>query len=504
MKLGELLEGLEHYELLGNREQEISGVAYDSRLVNRGSLFVALRGHKEDGHCYIESAVQRGAAAVVTEHVQQSIEGVTQVRVSDSRKALSKVALRFYRNPCEGLSLIGITGTNGKTTTSFLLESVLKASGGRPGILGTVGYRFAGKVCPASVTTPESLDIMRLVRGMLDQGATHIILEVSSHALDQGRTQDCSFNVAVFTNLSRDHLDYHVSMEEYFKAKSRLFTTLPEGHEADNARAVINLDDPRGEDLLTMTSARVLTYGLKKTCDVRARSLQSDGRGLKFRLETPAGERKIHSALLGDFNIYNIMAAAAASLALGLSLDAVVEGVEALERVPGRMEPVKNGAGLTLVVDYAHTPDALLKSLHALKPQVAGRIITVFGCGGDRDRGKRFDMGLVAGRKSDLVFITSDNPRSEEPASIVEEVEKGVIEAGLEKKEWVLHVQPERGVYFTEVDRREAIRKAVCLARGDDLVLIAGKGHEDYQIIGSEKRPFSDQAEAAAAAVNRA
>jgi UDP-N-acetylmuramoyl-L-alanyl-D-glutamate--2,6-diaminopimelate ligase len=384
------------------------------------------------------------------------------------------------------------------------LESILKASGKIPGVLGTIVYRFAGKAYPAPVTTPESLDIMRLVREMADGGATHVIMEVSSHALDQGRTQDCPFRVAVFTNFSRDHLDYHQSMDAYFRAKMRLFTALPQIGEADEPTAVINLDDPKSEDLLAVTRADVLTYGFKETCHVKAKSLHADRTGLRFRLATPAGDREIHSALLGDFNAYNILAAAAAATALKVSLDAVVEGVEALERVPGRLEPVKNPAGLTLVVDYAHTPDALLKSLKALRPHVTGRIITVFGCGGDRDRGKRFDMGLVAGRGSDVVFITSDNPRTEDPAGIVEEAEKGVVEAGLGKKNGVHYTdETQQGIYFTDVDRREAIKQAVGLAHAEDLVLIAGKGHEDYQIIGDEKRYFRDQEEAASAAGNR-
>ena len=504
MKLGQILEGVDHEELLGDKEKEISGVAYDSRMVNPGYLFVALRGHREDGHRYIRNALERGATAVVAEDIQTVPEGVVQVRVADSRRALSKIAVQFYGNPCKGLTVIGITGTNGKTTTSFLLESILSASGKSPGVLGTIDYRFAGKAHPAPVTTPESLDMMRLAREMADAGATHLIMEVSSHALDQGRTLDCPFKVAVFTNLSRDHLDYHQSMEAYFQAKSRLFTTLPEAGGADGPTAVINLDDPRGQALLAMTKAQALTYGFKKSCHLRASSLQADRAGLRFRLQTPSGVRSIRSALLGDFNAYNIMAAAAAATALGVSLDAVVEGVEALHRVPGRLEPVKNSAGLAVVVDYAHTPDALLKALQALRSHVAGRIITVFGCGGDRDRGKRFDMGLIAGRGSDLVFITSDNPRNEDPSFIVEEAERGVIEAGLEKMKWASHGRLKRGVYFTEVDRREAIRKAVRLARKEDLVLIAGKGHEDYQIIGGEKKHFSDQEEAAWAAENRA
>jgi UDP-N-acetylmuramoyl-L-alanyl-D-glutamate--2,6-diaminopimelate ligase len=503
VKLAKILEGLEGYELFGDGGQEIPGVAYDSRTVKPGYLFVALRGTREDGHRYIQSAVQGGAAAVAAEDIRGIPEGVARVRVQDSRAALSRLALQFYGNPCKNLIMIGITGTNGKTTTTYLLESILKASGARPGVLGTVDYRFEGKAHAAAVTTPESLDIMRLARDMVDEGATHLIMEVSSHALDQGRTQACPFRVAVFTNLSRDHLDYHQSMEAYFTAKSRLFTVLPKGAGAAGPTAVINLDDPKGEALTDMTRADVLTYGFKEGCDVRAGSLQADASGLRFKLHMPGGERWIHSALLGKFNAYNILAAAGAAAALGVSPDTVVKGVEALKRVPGRLELVKNKAGLVLVVDYAHTPDALLKSLQALRSHVSGRLITVFGCGGDRDRGKRFDMGLVAGRESDVVFITSDNPRTEDPASIVYEAEKGVRDAGLEKKEWGLNGLPERRIYFTEVDRREAIRKAILSAHSEDLVLIAGKGHEDYQIIGREKRPFSDQKEAASAAETR-
>jgi len=502
MKLGRILEGLDYDEILGKPDRDIVGVAYDSRLVGPGFLFVALRGHREDGHRYIRNAVKRGASAVVAEDIEGLPEGVAGVRVPDSRRALSKIALRFYENPFEGLTVIGVTGTNGKTTTTYLLESVLESAGARPGVLGTVNYRYGGKRFPAPVTTPESLDIMRFAREMADEGVTHVIMEVSSHALDQGRTRDCPFKVAVFTNLSRDHLDYHQSMEGYFKAKSCLFCDLP--GKGSGATAVINLDDPRGVDLLSMTRAAVLTYGFNERCDVRVESVHTDRAGLSLRLVTPAGEGEIRSPLLGDFNVYNIMAASAAALALGVSLESVVEGVEALKTVPGRLEPVPNSSGLVIVVDYAHTPDALTKSLEALRTHVQGRIITVFGCGGDRDKGKRFDMGFAAGKGSEVVFVTSDNPRTEDPLSIVEAAERGVVESGLEKKAWPCEDLSRRGVYFTEVDRREAIRKAIRLARREDLVLITGKGHEDYQIVGTERRPFSDQEEAALAAGGRA
>jgi len=497
MKLGQILEGLTPFELQGDPAIEIAGLAYDSRRVKPGDLFVAIRGHHSDGHGFIENAVEKGAVAVAAETLTGCEAKVATLLVPDSRKALSKLALAFYADPFKNITLIGITGTNGKTTTTYLLESMVEAAGGKPGVLGTVNYRYSDKRVPAPVTTPESLDLIRLSREMVDEGVTHIVMEVSSHALDQGRTLDCPFNVAVFTNLSRDHLDYHKTMDEYFVAKSRLFKGLRADPSGRRPSAVINLDDPRGRDLVAMTRAEVLTYGLGKECRVSADALQMDRNGLKLRLRTPAGEGVVRSPLIGDFNVYNILAAAGAAIAMSLPFRAVVQGVEALESVPGRLERIENRKGLTLVVDYSHTPDALLKAMTSLKPYVKNRLITVFGCGGDRDRGKRYDMGRLAGEHSDVAFITSDNPRSEDPLSIVKEIEKGMLDSGLKKGGGNTH--PGRG-YFLEVDRRQAIRKAVAMAEAADVVLIAGKGHEDYQIIGSERRRFSDQEEAARAA----
>jgi UDP-N-acetylmuramoyl-L-alanyl-D-glutamate--2,6-diaminopimelate ligase len=497
MKLGQILEGLSRVELRGDASLEIAGLAYDSRQVKPGDLFVAIRGHHADGHGFIEKAIEKGAVAVAAEKFTGREAKVATILVPDSRKALSKLALAFYANPFKNITLIGITGTNGKTTTTYLLESMVKAAGGKAGVLGTVNYRYSEKKVPAPVTTPESLDLIRLSREMVDDGVTHIVMEVSSHALDQGRTQDCPFNVAVFTNLSRDHLDYHKTMDEYFAAKSRLFKEIQVGKSGNRPSAVINLDDPRGKDLLTMTQAAVFTYGLGKECQVSADAIQMDRNGLKFRLRTPAGEAVVRSPLIGDFNIYNILAAAGAGIAVNLPFEAVVRGIETLKSVPGRLERVENRKGLTLVVDYSHTPDALLKAMTSLKPYVKDRLITVFGCGGDRDRGKRYEMGRLAGEHSDVAFITSDNPRTEDPLSIVKEIEKGMLDSGLKKGGGNTH--PGKG-YFLEVDRRQAIRKAVAMAEKRDVVLIAGKGHEDYQVIGSERRPFSDQEEAARAA----
>jgi UDP-N-acetylmuramoyl-L-alanyl-D-glutamate--2,6-diaminopimelate ligase len=497
MKLGQILKGLSHFELRGDPALEIRGLAYDSRQVRPGDLFVAIHGHRSDGHGFIESAVEKGAVAVAAETFTSREAKVATILVPDSRKALSRLALAFYANPFKNITLIGITGTNGKTTTTYLLESMVKAAGGKPGVLGTVNYRYSGKRVPAPVTTPESLDLIRLSREMVDDGVTHLVMEVSSHALDQGRIQDCPYHVAVFTNLSRDHLDYHKTMDAYFAAKSLLFKGLRADHSGRTPSAVINLDDPRGRDLVAMTRAKVFTYGLGKECQVSADAVQMDRNGLKFRLRTPAGEGVVRSPLIGDFNVYNILAAAGTGIALNLPFGAVVQGIEAVTSVPGRLERVENTKGLTLVVDYSHTPDALLKAMKCLKPYVKGRLITVFGCGGDRDRGKRYDMGRLAGEHSDVAFITSDNPRSEDPLSIVKEIEKGMLDSGLKKGGENTH--PGRG-YFLEVDRGQAIRKAVAMAEETDVVLIAGKGHEDYQIIGSERRPFRDQEEAARAA----
>ena len=496
MKLGQILEGLSPCELRGDPDLEIAGIAYDSRRVKAGDLFVAIRGRRSDGHEFVGAAVEKGAVAVAVERLTGRDPEVSTILVPDSRKAHSKLAQAFYSNPFRQAALIGITGTSGKTTTSYLLESIVKAAGGKPGVLGTVNYRYSDKKIPAPVTTPESLDLIRLCREMVDHGVSHIVMEVSSHALDQGRTQDCRFNVAVFTNLSRDHLDYHQTMDEYFAAKSRLFTGLQGDPSGRTPVAVINLDDPRGKDLMAMTPARVLTYGLAKECQVRADSIQLGKDGLNFLLRTPSGQGLVRSPLIGDFNVYNILGAAAAGLALNFSLEAVIRGIEALSSIPGRLERVENPRGLTLVVDYSHKPDALLKAMTSLKPYAKGRLITVFGCGGDRDRGKRYDMGRLAGEHSDVAFITSDNPRSEDPLSIVKEIEKGILDSGLRKGG---NSHSGKG-YFLEVDRRQAIRKAVAMADQTDIVLIAGKGHEDYQIIGSKKTPFSDQEEAARAA----
>jgi len=499
MELGRLIKGLS-YELNGDPELEIRGLGYDSRRIRPGYLFVAIKGNNQNGYDYIEDAIQNGAVALIAEEFKRPFGDISKIKVPDSREALSRLSTRFYENPCNTMDIIGITGTNGKTTTSYLLESMMSTAGARPGVIGTINYRFSDKTFPALTTTPESLDLMRLMREMADGGVTHVVMEVSSHALDQKRTLGCPFRAAIFTNLSRDHLDYHNTMEEYFHAKSLLFRGLKKGGPDERSVAVINADDPKGEELVLLTRADVVTYGLGRKSQVRADSILLDKTGLRARLITPKGKRDIRSSLLGRINIYNILAATATAISLDMDLDAVVEGIERFRVMPGRLELVQNRRGLTVVVDYAHTPDALQKALETLGPLTEGRLITVFGCGGDRDKGKRDKMGLVAGQQSDIAFITSDNPRTEDPVSIVTQIEKGVQQSSLTKEKWTNGTEIAGQGYFIEVNRRKAIQKAIAIADEKDLVLIAGKGHEDYQIIGTEKRPFDDRKEAALAA----
>jgi UDP-N-acetylmuramoyl-L-alanyl-D-glutamate--2,6-diaminopimelate ligase len=493
MKLSVLLEALEDYELEGNPDQDITGLNYDSRKVKNGDLFAAIKGNALNGHDYLASAIEKGARAVLIEEDSNLPSDVSVIKVLNSRRELSRLAARFYNYPFRDMDVIGVTGTNGKTTITYILESILSAAGRKTGVIGTVNSRFADSTKPSSVTTPESLDLMCTAREMADEGVTNLVMEASSHAIHQKRAIDLPFRIAVFTNLSRDHLDYHNNMDSYFDAKSELFRNLPVTVRGEKSFAVINMDDPRGRGLSGLTEAAVMSYGLKGNLDIRAENIKADMDGLSASIITPEGRMEIHSLLIGEVNIYNIMASVGAALASGINPGKIVEGINNLRNVPGRLERVLNNAGLSIVVDYSHTPDALLKAQKNLRPFVKDRLITVFGCGGDRDRGKRYDMGLVAGKNSDIVVITSDNPRTEDPELIVSEIEKGVRESGMPRSEWP---EIKNGTYFMEVDRSAAIKKAVSIANKNDTILIAGKGHEDYQIIGTTKRHFDDREEA--------
>ena len=457
---------------------DIRGVAYDSRQVKPGDVFIALQGLKAAGSDFAADAIGRGAVAVVADRPADSPTSVPWVVVADARAAMATIAAEFYGHPSRSMQVVGITGTNGKTTTAYLLRAVFESAGKKCGLLGTVTYSVGNEELPASRTTPEAPDVQRMFRQMVDAGCEACVMEASSHALVLRRVDATAFAAGVFTNLTRDHLDYHGDMESYFAAKKRLFEMLPPG-----APAIINLDDPRGESLRRTVSAPV-SYAINKPADVTPGPLTLTFNGLEFTARTPKGDVHVTSRLVGRPNVSNILATVAAATALDIPASAIERGLASLIHVPGRFELVSGSTDdVTVVIDYAHTDDALKNLLETARPLAPGRIITVFGCGGDRDRTKRPLMGAVAARLSDIVVITSDNPRSEDPARIIEEIKRGVPAAS------------DRGaVTFAIVDRTEAIQFAIRKAEPGDLVLLAGKGHEQMQEIGGKQLPFNEAA----------
>jgi UDP-N-acetylmuramoyl-L-alanyl-D-glutamate--2,6-diaminopimelate ligase len=481
MTFQHLLDGAEVLAQSGN--PDVSGVEYDSRRVRPGCLFVAMRGETSDGNRFIERAIQAGAVAVVTDSSQEKArEAVAWAVVPHGRRALARLSANFYKRPAERIAITGITGTNGKSTTAFLVEAMLNAAGRKSALIGTIEYHVAGRICPAPHTTPEALELARIFNEALGDGATDAVMEVSSHALAQERVYGVPFDVAVFTNLTRDHLDYHKTMDEYFAAKRVLF----EGCGTDPPRAVVtNLDDEYGARLAEFSRKRssvVLTYGWERG-DFHAANVDIGPRGTRFDLVTPQEKIAVFSSLIGRVNVYNILAAAAAADARGCTAPSIARGVEALTHVPGRFQRIDCGQPFTVVVDYAHTDDAL-RNLTALAREFVtragprGRVLTVFGCGGDRDRAKRPLMGEAAGRGSDLVVLTSDNPRSEDPLTIINDALVGLQKTGV--------------TYRVEPDRRKAIALAIGEARTGDLVLLAGKGHEKVQVTREGPLPFDD------------
>ncbi len=452
----------------------VMAVEYDSRRVTPGALFVAIRGHASDGNAFVDAARRKGAVAIVSQ--QPAREGLPWVQVPDARRALAELSAAHFGHPATALALLGVTGTNGKTTTTYLLDAILRAAGRRVGLLGTVQYRVGERLAEATRTTPESADLQALLAEMRDAACSEAVLEVSSHSLALARVHGCTFDVAVFTNLTRDHLDFHGDMNAYFAAKRGLFETLlrPEG------RAVLNADDDRAAELRQASRAPVWTYGLRRPADFKAGEPALSLRGTRFAVQTPLGELTVETPLLGRFNVQNVLAALAASLARGVTPDQALQGIASVRGVPGRLERVDSDAGFSVVVDYAHTDDALKNLLETVRELQPRRVITVFGCGGDRDRSKRPLMGMVAARLSDVVVVTSDNPRSEPPEAIIEEILRGTGGA-------------RRGECHAIVDRREAIARALELARPGDAVVIAGKGHESYQVLRERTLPFDDR-----------
>ena len=467
----------------------VTGIAYDSRAVAPGQVFVALKGQRADGAAFARDAIARGAVAVVAEDAAPADVVIPWMVVRDARLALAFLAAAFHGNPSRDMRVVGITGTNGKTTTAHLLAAIFEAAGVRCGILGTVGYRVGDEVREATRTTPEAPEVQALLREMVECGCGAAVLEVSSHALSLKRVDGTAFAAAVFTNLTRDHLDFHGDMDQYFKAKRRLFEMLPR-----DAPSLLNLDDPRGATLVDV-GGRTVTYAMNRQADITPGPVAFSLDGLTFDVRTPRGTVCVRTKLVGRPNVYNILAAVSTATALDLPVDAIERGLTSLAGVPGRFELASGSDDdVTVVVDYAHTDDALRNLLETARPLAHGRLITVFGCGGDRDRTKRPLMGVVAGRLSDLVVITSDNPRSEDPGRIIEEIQRGVThDTHRDKGAGVLAI----------VDRRAAISKAVELARQGDVVLIAGKGHERYQVIGDRVLPFDDLAVAGEALARR-
>jgi len=478
MNFRDLLDGAEYVAQQG--DPEIAGLDYDSRRVKPGWCFVAMHGGSTDGNRYIDAALQAGAAAVVSDSLPPR-EGVAWAQVPHGRRALARLSANFYKRPAERLATTGITGTNGKSTTAFLVEAILAAAGRKSALIGTIEYHVAGKTLPAPHTTPESLELNRILAEALSQGASEVVMEVSSHALAQERVYAIPFDVAVFTNLTRDHLDYHRTMDEYFEAKEILFKGC--GTEPPRC-AVLNMDDEYGQRLIKLAHKRsaVVTYGWSKG-DFHAERVEITSRGTRFDLATPDGLVPLFSPLIGRVNVYNILAAAGAASARGCGQSAIANGVAALARVPGRFERIDCQQPFTVVVDYAHTDDAL-RNLTALAREFVqragqkGRVITVFGCGGDRDRAKRPLMGEAAGRGSDFVVLTSDNPRSEDPLAIMNDALVGLQRSGT--------------AYEKEPDRKAAIALAVGEAGPGDIVLLAGKGHEKVQITRDGPIPFDD------------
>ncbi|HOK02899.1 MAG TPA: UDP-N-acetylmuramoyl-L-alanyl-D-glutamate--2,6-diaminopimelate ligase [Spirochaetota bacterium] len=491
MKLSELLRDCKYFlSVAGDRDVdslEIKSIEYDSRKANGDCIFVAVKGFETDGHNYIEAAVEKGCKVIllsedrVSDFIYLEDKGVIILVSHDTRRALSYISSVFYGRPSESLCVIGVTGTNGKTSITYLLESVFKSNGIKCGVIGTINYRWNDVCIPAPNTTPESKDIQELLRRMLDDGLTHVIMEVSSHALELNRVDDVAFDCGIFTNLTQDHLDFHKTFDCYFLAKKKLFELIDKSPKK-NKLGLVNIDDTYGLEILNCASKysfKLQSFGETSEADFFADPLtiKNNITGLSYKLICASGEFNLNLKIAGRFQVYNSLAAFGAGVFTGISPMDVVAGLEALESVPGRLQVVDAGVGFYAVVDYAHTGDALLKLLQSINEMPHNKVITVFGCGGDRDKTKRPLMGQIAVSHSDFAIVTSDNPRTEDPALIIKDIVAGISSDN----------------YIVEQDREKAIAKAVSMAARGDVIVIAGKGHEDYQILGKEKHHFDDR-----------
>lgn len=479
MQLKELVKKLPVLQVEGSLDRDIAGIVYDSRRVTPGMVFVAIPGVHVDGHDFINSAIDRGAAAIVCERNGFSSPRATKIKVSDVREALARAAASYYQHPSTKLQVIGVTGTNGKTTVAFMVKEVLEAAGFKTGLLGTVRYEIGDRVIPAARTTPEALEVQQMMAQMVSSGCKACVMEVSSHALEQKRVAAIDFDVAIFTNLTQDHLDYHGSMDNYFAAKEKLFTRTANG--SKRGAVIINIDDARGARLADHSDVEVkLTYGIKNAANIRATNIQLGADTSDFTIETPKKSFPCRLPLIGRHNIYNALAAAGTAVALDVEPAMIQSALNRMPPVPGRLESVSCGQRFAVFVDYAHTDDALRNVLTTLREITKGRLLLLFGCGGNRDTGKRAKMGRVAAEFADVTVVTNDNPRNESPTLIAKQIEEG------------FRTVKRRG-YTVELDRKRAIAQIISKAQADDTVLLAGKGHETYQEFEDTVVPFDDR-----------
>ncbi|MCM8784054.1 MAG: UDP-N-acetylmuramoyl-L-alanyl-D-glutamate--2,6-diaminopimelate ligase [Candidatus Omnitrophica bacterium] len=480
MKLKEVLEGLVIDYAPIFKDVEILGLTDYSKQCKPGFIFIAVQGNSQDGTSFIKEAIERGATVVIYNISVSLIEFIKKYKdvifigVKDTRYILAQLAANFYKRPSSRIKVIGVTGTNGKTTTTYLIESILKSMGFKTGLIGTINYRFGQRIIPALNTTPGALQLQELLFHMEHDGIEYVVMEVSSHGLQQGRVDAIDFKAGIFTNITTDHLDYHGDFDNYFNAKAKLFEKL-----SQSAWAIINMDDTKGKDMLMRTSAKTITYAINNPADVEAYEISLKREGSHFWVGTPYGEMEIKTSLLGMHNVYNILAAISLGITENFALDKIKEGIEKISYVSGRLEPVYVGQPFQVFIDYAHTDDALKNVLSSLKTLAKGRIIIVFGCGGDRCKEKRPLMGKVASELADFIILTTDNPRSEEPEAIIRDIESGFPE-GFKQYQIIL-------------DRYAAIKEAIFIAEENDIVLIAGKGHEPYQIFKNITVPFDDR-----------
>lgn len=473
MKLVQLIKNINCKIVQGCADTEVNAVQYDSRKVGRGDLFVCITGFQTDGHKYAKSAIEKGASVIVAEHMAEGMEnsGASIVITENTRKALALISAAYYDNPSEKINVIGVTGTNGKTTTTYLIKTILDSLGYKTGVIGTIGNMIGKRTLHADRTTPESLELQELFSEMSCEGVSFAVMEVSSHSLALDRVTGVKYSTAIFTNLTQDHLDYHKTMENYMKAKGILFSMAE--------KAVINIDDAAGAYMRSVAKGLVMTTGIEsESADLRAENISVTAEGVSYTLDYEGRQYPVKLNIPGRFSIYNSLGAIGACLLNGIKMEDILKGLSLNEGVPGRFQAVPNNLGITAIVDYAHTPDGLENILETAHEFAKGKIITVFGCGGDRDRTKRPIMAEIVGKLSDFAIITSDNPRTENPASILDDVEVGMI--------------PTKCPYHKIVDRREAINEAIRMARKDDVVIIAGKGHEDYQIFADKTIHFDD------------